>query len=98
MPRAAGIKGVAQAITQQVDTQDNEDNKQAWENPHPPGTTNEERLRLLHHVAPRGSWLLHTETQEGHIRLRQNRACQPQRCGHNDRTQSIGNQVTEENA
>ena len=88
MSRTARVKGIAQTITKQVDTQDDEHDEEAGENPHPPRATDEERLRLLHHVAPRGSGLLHAESKEGYIGFRENGARQTQRRGHDDRDEA----------
>ena len=75
MPRTSGVEGVAQAVTEQVDAENDEDDKQAGEDPHPPGAADQEGLRLLHHVAPGRSRLLHAQAQEGNICLGQNGAC-----------------------
>ena len=64
MPRTARIKGIAKTIAYEVDTQDDEDDEKAGKDPHPPGTANQEGLRLLHHVAPGGGWLLNAESKE----------------------------------
>jgi hypothetical protein len=33
---AARVEGIAQAVTDQIDTQDRQNDKEAWKNPHPP--------------------------------------------------------------
>ena len=97
MLRASRVEGIAQAVAQQVDAQDDEDDEKTGEDPHPPGAADQEGLRLLHHIAPRGSRLLNAEAQEGNISLRENGACQTQCGGNDDGSKCVRYQVTEEN-
>ncbi len=95
---AAWVKGIAQPIAQQVNGQDGEDDEQAWEEPHPPRVLQDERLRLIQHIAPGGRRRLHAQAEEGNISFRENGVSQTE-CGrNNDGAKCIGHKMAKENA
>ena len=64
MSGTSGVEGIAQTISDQVDTENDKNYEKTGEDPHPPRAADQEGLRLLHHITPGRGGLLNAKTQE----------------------------------
>src|SRR5258706_6893297 len=83
------VERVAQPVAHQVNTQDGEQDRQAWQQ-RQQRVGRDVRLRVLQHRAPGSRRRLNAEAEEAQGGFRQNRSADRQGRGHDDRSGGIG--------